>query len=101
MSQIQSKLHAKRFCRCKYRGDYAAAFCVFGPLFCECQNVIHIREKFWDFVANKFSIELEVELHNLTDIAFVYSLFGANLIFFLNQRTIIYIFEVFLYGIPL
>ena len=51
-------------------------------LFCECQNVTHIREKFWDFIANNFDIELEVELHNLTDTDFVYSLFGANLNFF-------------------
>ena len=51
-------------------------------LFCECQNIVHIREKFWDFIANNVDIELEVELHNLTDIDFVYSLFGANLNFF-------------------
>ena len=23
-----------KFCRCEYRGDYSAVFCVFGPLFC-------------------------------------------------------------------
>ena len=51
-------------------------------LLCECQNIIHIREKFWDFIANNFDIELEAELHNLTNIDFVYSLFGANLNFF-------------------
>ena len=51
--------------------------------FCECQIIIHIREKFWDFVANNFDIELDVELHNLRDSDFVHSLFGANLHFYL------------------
>ena len=44
--------------------------------------IIRIREKFWDFIANNFDIELEVELHNLNDIDFVYTLFGVNLNFF-------------------
>ena len=25
-------VHAKEFCRCEYRGDYSAAFCVYGSL---------------------------------------------------------------------
>ena len=47
--------------------------------FCEGQIIIHIREKFWDFVANNSN----VELHNLRDSDFVHSLFGANLNFYL------------------
>ena len=39
MCQLQIKLSAisllvctqRGFCRCDYRGDYSAAFCVFGP----------------------------------------------------------------------
>ena len=56
-------------------------------MFYECQNIIHISEKCWDFVANNTDIKLEVELHNLTDIDFVYSSFGANLNFFSDSAN--------------
>ena len=44
-------------------------------LVCKCQNIIHIRETFWDFVANNFDIELEVELHDLPTLTLFISLF--------------------------
>ena len=40
------------------------------------------RENFWNFVSNNYSVELEVELHNLSDGNFVNTLLGGNISFF-------------------
>ena len=50
--------------------------------FCRCQKMIVNRENFWNFVSNNYSVELEVELHNLSDGNIVNTLLGGNISFF-------------------
>ena len=50
--------------------------------FCECLKLTKCREKFWNFISNDYSIELEVELNRLSDYDFVSALLGGNIRFF-------------------
>ena len=50
--------------------------------FCQCQKMNVNRENFWNFVSNNYSVELEVELHNLSDGNFANILLGGNISFF-------------------
>ena len=49
--------------------------------FCQCQKMNVNRGNFWNFVSNNYSVELEVELHNLSDGNFVNTLLGGNISF--------------------
>ena len=61
------------------------------------------REYFWNFVSNNYSVELEVELHNLSDGNFVNTLLGGNISFFneLPDEHLSFLKNLLVFGIRL